>query len=77
MSPGAGGIGTPDEIAENMRRFEEAGVDQVVFLQQGGKQRACAHLRSLELFAKAVMPAFKQRHAAREQKSRRNSSFPC
>ena len=45
VSPGAGGIGTPDEIAANMRRFEEAGVDQVVFLQQGGKQRACAHLR--------------------------------
>jgi len=68
VSQGAGGIGTPDEIAENMRRFEEAGVDQVVFLQQGGRNEHAHICASLELFAKAVMPAFKRRHAAREKK---------
>ena len=68
VSPGAGGIGTPEQIAENMRRFEEAGVDQVVFLQQGGKQRACPHLRLAGAVRRAVMPAFKQRQASREQK---------
>ena len=49
-----------------MRRFEEAGLDQVIFLQQGGKNQH-AHIRaSLELFARAVLPAFKSRHAERE-----------
>ena len=50
-----------------MRRFEEAGVDQVIFLQQGGRNEHAHICESLELFAKAVMPAFKRRHAAREQ----------
>lgn len=65
VSPGAGGIGTPDEIAVNMQRFEEAGVDQVVFLQQGGRNENAHICASLELFAASVMPAFKARHAAR------------
>jgi len=66
VSPGAGGIGTPDEIASNMRRFEEAGVDQVVFLQQGGRNEHAHICASLELFASSVMPAFKERHTERE-----------
>jgi len=68
VSPGAGGIGTPEQIAENMRRFEEAGVDQVVFLQQGGNNEHAHICESLELFAEGVMPAFKKRHGSREQK---------
>jgi alkanesulfonate monooxygenase SsuD/methylene tetrahydromethanopterin reductase-like flavin-dependent oxidoreductase (luciferase family) len=68
VSPGAGGIGTPDEIAANMRRFEEAGLDQVIFLQQGGKNQHSHICASLELFARAVLPAFKSRHAEREAK---------
>jgi hypothetical protein len=51
-----------------MRRFEEAGLDQVIFLQQGGKNEHGHICASLELFAKAVMPAFKRRHAGREAK---------
>jgi alkanesulfonate monooxygenase SsuD/methylene tetrahydromethanopterin reductase-like flavin-dependent oxidoreductase (luciferase family) len=65
VSPGAGGIGTPEEIAVNMQRFEDAGVDQVVFLQQGGRNEHAHICASLELFAGSVMPAFKARHAAR------------
>src|SRR5215475_9922117 len=68
VSPGAGGIGTPDEIAANMRRFEEAGLDQVIFLQQGGKNQHSHICASLELFARAVLPSFKSRHAEREAK---------
>jgi alkanesulfonate monooxygenase SsuD/methylene tetrahydromethanopterin reductase-like flavin-dependent oxidoreductase (luciferase family) len=63
---GAGGIGTPDQIAKNMELFEEAGVDQVVFLQQGGKNQHEHICASLELFAASVMPAFEKRHAQRE-----------
>jgi len=68
VSPGAGGIGTPDEIAANMRRFEQAGLDQVIFLQQGGKNQHSHICASLELFARAVLPAFKSRHAEHEAK---------
>lgn len=67
-SPGAGGIGTPDEIGKSMRRFEEAGVDQVVLLQQSGKSLHKDICESLELFAASVMPAFKRRDAEREAK---------
>src|SRR5262245_29457572 len=73
VSPGAGGIGTPDEIAQNMRRFEEAGLDQVIFLQQGGKNEHAHICASLELFSKAVMPAFKRRHTKRE--ARKNNEL--
>jgi alkanesulfonate monooxygenase SsuD/methylene tetrahydromethanopterin reductase-like flavin-dependent oxidoreductase (luciferase family) len=71
-TPGAGGIGTPDEIAANMRRFEEAGLDQVIFLQQGGRNEHAHICASLELFAKAVMPAFKSRHAEREARKNKD-----
>jgi hypothetical protein len=64
--PGAGGIGTPEQIAANMAQFEEAGVDQVIFVQQGGKNRHEHICDSLELFAAAVMPSFEARHDARE-----------
>jgi alkanesulfonate monooxygenase SsuD/methylene tetrahydromethanopterin reductase-like flavin-dependent oxidoreductase (luciferase family) len=34
---GAGnGIGTPEDLRRHLRAFEEAGVDQVAFIQQGG-----------------------------------------
>jgi alkanesulfonate monooxygenase SsuD/methylene tetrahydromethanopterin reductase-like flavin-dependent oxidoreductase (luciferase family) len=64
-APGAGGIGTPEQIAANMARFEEAGVDQVIFLQQGGRNEHAHICASLELFAASVMPAFTARHGAR------------
>jgi hypothetical protein len=43
------------------------GVDQVVFIQQGGNNRHEHICESLELFAAQVLPAFKERHAARER----------
>ncbi len=70
VSPGAGGIGTPEQIAENMRLFEEAGVDQVIFLQQGGMNKHEHICASLELFSAAVMPAFKARQVEREARKR-------
>jgi alkanesulfonate monooxygenase SsuD/methylene tetrahydromethanopterin reductase-like flavin-dependent oxidoreductase (luciferase family) len=68
MPGGSGGIGTPDQVREAMRTFEDAGVDQAVFIQQGGNNRHEHICESLELFAKRVMPDFKERHAARERK---------
>ncbi len=67
ISPGAyGGIGTPETVAQHCRLFEEAGVDQVVFIQQGGNNRHEHIIESMDLFAERVMPEFRNRHAARE-----------
>jgi hypothetical protein len=60
-----GGIGNPDEVRANMATFEEVGVDQVIFIQQGGNNRHEDICSSLELFAARVMPDFKARHDAR------------
>ena len=60
------GIGTPDQLRTHLRGFEEAGVDQVIFIQQGGKNRHTHICESLELFAAEVMPGFKQHEAARQ-----------
>jgi hypothetical protein len=45
--------------------FEDTGVDQVIFIQQGGKNRHEHICESLELFARDVMPEFKDREIAR------------
>jgi alkanesulfonate monooxygenase SsuD/methylene tetrahydromethanopterin reductase-like flavin-dependent oxidoreductase (luciferase family) len=62
----ASGIGTPDDIREHIAAFEAAGVDQVIFLQQAGRNRHDHICEALELFAAEVMPAFKARTAKRE-----------
>src|SRR3984885_12106885 len=62
---GAGGIGTPDEMRTHLRKFAESGVDQVAFIQQGGRNRHEHICEALELFAGDVMPEFKEKEAAR------------
>ncbi len=56
------GIGTPDQLRSHLQSFEESGVDQVIFIQQGGRNRHEHICESLELFADKVMPEFKERH---------------
>jgi len=71
LLPRAGGdrgIGTPDQLRTHLRTFEEAGVDQVIFIQQGGKNRHEHICESLELFAADVMPEFAERAEARERR---------
>jgi alkanesulfonate monooxygenase SsuD/methylene tetrahydromethanopterin reductase-like flavin-dependent oxidoreductase (luciferase family) len=63
-----GGIGNPDEVRANLEKFEAVGVDQVVFIQQGGRNRHEDICSSLELFAARVQPEFKARHEARERR---------
>jgi len=65
---GSGGIGTPDQVRDAMHQFEEAGVDQTVFIQQGGNNRHDDICAALELFTARVMPEFKERHAARQRR---------
>jgi alkanesulfonate monooxygenase SsuD/methylene tetrahydromethanopterin reductase-like flavin-dependent oxidoreductase (luciferase family) len=65
-----GGIGNPDEVRANLRTFEEVGVDQIIFIQQGGNNRHADICSSLELFADRVMPEFKARHDERTRRKR-------
>lgn len=67
LSGGAGGIGTPNDLREHLRKFAEVGVDQVTFIQQAGNNKHEDICHSLELFASQVMPEFKANEAEREQ----------
>ncbi len=62
------GIGTPDDIREHIRAFQAAGVDQVIFLQQAGRNKHEHICESLELFAAEVMGEFKAEVEEREAK---------
>jgi alkanesulfonate monooxygenase SsuD/methylene tetrahydromethanopterin reductase-like flavin-dependent oxidoreductase (luciferase family) len=61
-----GAVGSPDQIREYLRRYEEAGVDQIIFVSQAGKNRHEHIMESLELFGREVLPEFKER----EQRTR-------
>ncbi len=61
------GIGSPDQLREYLRGFEQVGVDQVVFIQQGGNNRHEHICESMELFASQVMPEFAEKEADRER----------
>jgi alkanesulfonate monooxygenase SsuD/methylene tetrahydromethanopterin reductase-like flavin-dependent oxidoreductase (luciferase family) len=67
---GSSGIGTPDELREHIGKFEAVGVDQVIFIQQGGRNRHSHICESLELFARDVMPGFKEHEDKRELEKR-------
>ena len=57
--------------ATSCRRYEAAGVDQVIFVSQAGKNRHEHICESLELFAKEVMPEFAERaRGARAREAR-------
>jgi hypothetical protein len=60
-----GCIGTPDEIRSRLLGYEQAGVDQVVFISQAGNNKHEDICSSLDLFARRVMPEFKEREPQR------------
>ncbi len=61
------GIGTPDQLRAHLRSFADAGVDQVTFIQQGGRNRHDHICEALELFGAEVMPEFKAEEEERER----------
>jgi alkanesulfonate monooxygenase SsuD/methylene tetrahydromethanopterin reductase-like flavin-dependent oxidoreductase (luciferase family)/putative sterol carrier protein len=67
-----GAIGTPDQVTELVARYEQAGVDQVIFVLQSGANRHEHICESLELFAQRVLPRFaegrEEREAAKAQR---------
>jgi alkanesulfonate monooxygenase SsuD/methylene tetrahydromethanopterin reductase-like flavin-dependent oxidoreductase (luciferase family) len=56
-----GAVGTPDQIRDYLRRYEDAGVDQVIFCSQAGKNKHEDIMESLELFGREVLPEFVDR----------------
>ncbi|WCB93132.1 Alkanesulfonate monooxygenase [Baekduia alba] len=60
-----GAIGTPAQLRELIGRYEDAGVDELLFCLQTGKTQHKHIMEALELFAAEVMPAFAQRRPAR------------
>jgi alkanesulfonate monooxygenase SsuD/methylene tetrahydromethanopterin reductase-like flavin-dependent oxidoreductase (luciferase family) len=67
-----GAIGTPVQIRELVRAYEEAGVDQLIFVSQAGRNRHEDICESLELFARTVLPEFRDRaDAADKEKAAR------
>lgn len=60
------GIGTPEDMRRHLASLQEAGVDQVVFLQQAGRNSNSNICDSLKLFAETVMPSFQKDVATRE-----------
>jgi len=59
-----GAVGTPAQIREYLLRYEEAGVDQVIFCSQAGKNRHEHIMESLELFGREVLPEIREREEA-------------
>jgi alkanesulfonate monooxygenase SsuD/methylene tetrahydromethanopterin reductase-like flavin-dependent oxidoreductase (luciferase family) len=67
-----GAVGTPAQLREYLRRYEECGVDQVIFCFQAGRNRHDHIMEALELFGRDVLPEFAERdpdaQAAKERR---------
>ncbi|MCP3989884.1 MAG: LLM class flavin-dependent oxidoreductase [Actinomycetia bacterium] len=59
-------IGTPADYAEMLRAMRDSGIDQTIFLQQGGRNRHEHICESLELFGAEVLPEFVEGREERE-----------
>ena len=62
----AGCIGTPDDARRHLRGLADAGVDQVIFLQQVGRNHHDDICASLQLFADELIDEFTADEPARE-----------
>ncbi len=67
-----GAIGTPEQVTDLLDRYAKAGVDQVMFVMQAGKNRHEHICESIELFASEVLPRFavgrEEREAAKAER---------
>jgi alkanesulfonate monooxygenase SsuD/methylene tetrahydromethanopterin reductase-like flavin-dependent oxidoreductase (luciferase family) len=64
---GTGLIGSPDTIRKKLRKFDESNIDQVILLNQAGKNSHEDICSSLEIFAREVMPEFHDREPAHQE----------
>ena len=59
-------VGSPETIRKKLRRWQSSHIDQVILLNQAGKNSHEHICESLELFAKEVMPEFHAEEAAHQ-----------
>lgn len=70
------GIGTPDDMVRHLTSLQASGVDQVILMQQAGRNSHQNIVESMELFAQKVMPQFTADVAEREaQKAKELAPF--
>ena len=62
-----GAVGTPKQVRELVRGYADAGVDQLIFVSQAGRNRHEDISESLSLFAAEVMPEFQEGEASRQR----------
>lgn len=60
-------IGTPADASRYLAQMRDVGVDQIIFIQQAGRNRHEDICASLELFAAEVMPEFVAGEADRQR----------
>jgi alkanesulfonate monooxygenase SsuD/methylene tetrahydromethanopterin reductase-like flavin-dependent oxidoreductase (luciferase family) len=60
-----GAMGSPDQVREYLRRYEDYGVDQVILSCSAGRNRHEDICESLELFGREVLPEFAERDETR------------
>jgi alkanesulfonate monooxygenase SsuD/methylene tetrahydromethanopterin reductase-like flavin-dependent oxidoreductase (luciferase family) len=72
-----GAIGTPEQVVDLVQRYVEAGVDQVIFVQQTGPNKHEHICESLELFGKKVLPMFVDGREEREAAKRERLAEAC
>ena len=65
---GSRGIGTPDDFRAHVKHFQDAGVDQIILLQQAGRNRHEHICESLDLLARHVLPEFTESASERDQR---------
>ena len=66
-STATGLIGSPETLRKRLRKFETSNVDQVILLNQAGKNSHEDICDSLDLFAREVMPEFKEREPEHQE----------
>lgn len=64
-------IGTPDQVREILHQYVDAGVEQIVFLQQVGNNTHEEICEGLQLFADELMPEF---HALEPERLRKKEA---
>ncbi|HLZ25946.1 MAG TPA: LLM class flavin-dependent oxidoreductase [Chloroflexota bacterium] len=65
-----GAIGTPKQVTELIERYARAGVDEVIFISQAGRNQHAHICESIELFGSEVLPRFAEGLAEHEAEKR-------
>jgi alkanesulfonate monooxygenase SsuD/methylene tetrahydromethanopterin reductase-like flavin-dependent oxidoreductase (luciferase family)/putative sterol carrier protein len=72
-----GAVGTPEQVTELIERYERAGVDQMIFVMQAGRNRHEHICEAIELFGEKVLPRFAERAGRREAEKRERLAEAC